>query len=154
MARFIYTFLILLGAWLVFTFSTVKNEIIVGIFASAAVAHLSKKFSFEIQKGLSAAHIRLISFFRFTASFILAEIESHASVAKAVITGKINPSILRLEAGTKSAAGKTVLSSAITLTPGTLAVEVNDSLYIHYLDADGGQGTEKKFATFAEKMFG
>lgn len=154
MARFAFTFAILLIAWLAFTFSAAKNELIIGVLASLAVAHISKKFAFGRRPGLEAAHVRFLGALKFAAYFIYAEIQSHLSVAKAVISGRVRPAILVLGTGAKSSAGKTLLSSAITLTPGTLSVDVGDDLYIHYLDSTGGQGTEKKFSRFSEKIFG
>lgn len=154
MARFAFTFTVMFLAWLAFTFSTTKNEIIIGVLASLLVAHISKKFAFEHELGLDAAHIRILHALNFAAYFLYAEIQSHASVAKAVVFGRIHPAILALGTNAKSPAGKTLLSSSITLTPGTLSVDVGDELYIHYLDSTSGQGTEKRFSEFSEKIFG
>lgn len=152
---FARTFLIMFAAWLAFTFTFARNELIIGALAASAVAAITRKFAFERQLGLEAAHVRLLSALKFAGYFIYAEVLSHISVAKAVLSGKISPAILRLDVKPKTATGNTFLSSAITLTPGTLSVDVgNNALYIHYLDSGGGQNVEKNFGVFAGKIFG
>ena len=53
-----------------------------------------------------------------------------------VITGRFKPAIVKAETGLKSEPGATVLANSITLTPGTLTVDIdseNHDLYIHCL---------------------
>jgi multicomponent Na+:H+ antiporter subunit E len=53
-----------------------------------------------------------------------------------VITGKFKPAIVKVDTGLKSETGTVVLANSITLTPGTLTVQMdpeNHGLYIHNL---------------------
>ena len=53
-----------------------------------------------------------------------------------VITGRINPRIIRIRTRLKSDLAQTILANAITLTPGTLTIDTNeDYLYIHWLES-------------------
>ena len=46
----------------------------------------------------------------------------------------INPAIIRLKHNLKNPVARTVLANIISLTPGTLTVEINqDDIYIHFL---------------------
>lgn len=67
-------------------------------------------------------------------------IESNLQVAKHAVFLDINPSIVRIETDLKSDTGTTILANSITLTPGTLTVDVKKKLdktylYVHWLDA-------------------
>ncbi|GAH06184.1 unnamed protein product, partial [marine sediment metagenome] len=54
-----------------------------------------------------------------------------------VITGKINPGIVKISPGLKTDLGITLLADSITLTPGTLSVDIdekNNDLYVHWIN--------------------
>ena len=64
-------------------------------------------------------------------NMVLANID----VAKRVITKDISPGIVRIEPGLKSDRAKTLLANSITLTPGTLTVDIiDDKFYIHWIN--------------------
>ena len=56
--------------------------------------------------------------------------------ANRVITGKINPGIVRISPKLKTDLGVTLLANSITLTPGTLTVDIDEKtndLYVHWI---------------------
>jgi len=62
---------------------------------------------------------------------------ANLDVAWRVITGRIRPGIVRFDPGLRTELGRTVLANSITLTPGTLTVEVNDNtgvFYVHWIN--------------------
>ena len=63
--------------------------------------------------------------------------KANIDVAYRVITGKINPGIVKISPNLKSDAAITLLANSITLTPGTLSVDIdenNNDLYIHWIN--------------------
>jgi multicomponent Na+:H+ antiporter subunit E len=69
--------------------------------------------------------------------FLLAMAKANLDVAYRVITGRINPGIVRFNPGLKTDAGRTMLANSITLTPGTLTLEVDDEtgdFYVHWIN--------------------
>lgn len=77
---------------------------------------------------------------RFTVYFVRILVIANWQVAKLVLTPSmpIRPRILRYPVAELTPAQTTTLASAITLTPGTLAVELSPDdewLYIHCIDA-------------------
>ncbi|MBS3816242.1 MAG: Na+/H+ antiporter subunit E [Candidatus Thermoplasmatota archaeon] len=67
-------------------------------------------------------------------------VESNIQVAKHVLLLDINPSIVKIETDLRSDTGITLLSNSITLTPGTLTIDVDKKLdktnvYVHWIDA-------------------
>jgi multicomponent Na+:H+ antiporter subunit E len=61
--------------------------------------------------------------------------KANLDVAYRVITGKIRPGIVRISPGLKTSIGMTMLANSITLTPGTLTVDVDaqKNLYVHWI---------------------
>ncbi|MCU0798767.1 MAG: Na+/H+ antiporter subunit E [Candidatus Thermoplasmatota archaeon] len=63
--------------------------------------------------------------------------KANLDVAYRVITGRIRPGIVRIKPGLKTELGRTILANSITLTPGTLTVDLDDKkdeLVIHWIN--------------------
>ena len=71
--------------------------------------------------------------------FFFALTKANLDVAYRVITGKINPGIVKISPELKTDLGITMLANSITLTPGTLSVDIDgntNDLYIHWINVD------------------
>ena len=69
--------------------------------------------------------------------FFVGMAKANFDVAYRVITGKINPGIVKISPGLKTDLGITMLANSITLTPGTLTVDIDENkndLYIHWIN--------------------
>lgn len=69
--------------------------------------------------------------------FFIAMAKANIDVATRVFTGKINPGIVKIKTGLKRDLSLTFLANSITLTPGTLSVDVDEAendLYVHWID--------------------
>lgn len=96
--------------------------------------------------------------------FLFIEIvKSNLDVAMRVIKPviPINPGIVTVKTKLKSPMGRLILTNSITLTPGTLTVDmIDDTLYIHWIDVtdmDEKAATEKivsNFEKYLEVIFG
>ncbi len=78
--------------------------------------------------------------------FLVALIKANLDVAYRVITGKINPGIVKISPGLHTDLGITMLANSITLTPGTLSVDIDEEtndLYVHWINVDP-KALEKK----------
>ena len=63
--------------------------------------------------------------------------KANIDVAYRVITGKINPGIVKITPKLTTDLGITLLANSITLTPGTLTVDIDENsndLYIHWIN--------------------
>ncbi|MDD4362754.1 MAG: Na+/H+ antiporter subunit E [Atribacterota bacterium] len=115
-----------------------QNEIIFATIISFIVAAISSRVLF--QKG----HYRLLNPLKWGifliylfGPFLVALIKANIDVAYRVITGKINPGIVKISPNLKTDAGITMLSNSITITPGTLTVDIDEKsndLYIHWIN--------------------
>ena len=71
--------------------------------------------------------------------FFVALAKANIDVVYRVITGKINPGIVRISPGLHTDLGITLLANSITLTPGTLSVDIDEAtndLYVHWINVD------------------
>jgi multicomponent Na+:H+ antiporter subunit E len=62
-----------------------------------------------------------------------------------VITGKINPGIVKFNPRLKTDMGRMMLANSITLTPGTLTVDIDEEgmFYIHAINLESLTPTEQ-----------
>lgn len=145
MIDFIVTFLLSMVAYL---FLTAGNgeiaglwsifEVIAGIILSVIVAFIARKVLFPKRSYRILNPLRWVIFFvYFIGPFFWAMAKANIDVAYRVITGRINPGIVKISPGLKTDLGITLLADSITLTPGTLSVDIdekNNDLYVHWIN--------------------
>jgi multicomponent Na+:H+ antiporter subunit E len=71
--------------------------------------------------------------------FFFAMARANLDVVYRVITGRIKPGIVRIAPNMPNDVSATLLANSITLTPGTLTVEIDEKtndLYIHWINVD------------------
>ncbi len=164
-ARLPATFVCLWAMWIVLTTSLGLQELIVGAVVSAFVAVLSYKLLFY--RGIAEKlHPRRLAYaIAYVPAYIWAEIKAHAVVMYLILHPKmpIKPGIVRVPTKLKTDFGITGLANAITMTPGTLSVEVNEeepSLYVHWIDVESTEPEKtsaeiaKPFERFLRGIFG
>jgi len=126
-------FILLFLVWIGLTNSLNIQELIVGAMVSFIIAKFftpNREFNL---KDLAVKYIRFIPI------FLKNLIESNIAVAKIVLNPKlpINTGIVKLKTDLTNEHDKLILANAITLTPGTITVELRDSeLFIHVLNLD------------------
>ena len=136
MSKFLFTFIIFFLVWLGFTTSLDPQELVTGAVLSFIIAIFSyKTFTDYGLKYFSPKKIFYIV--KFLIVFLIALVKANWDVAKRVISPKlpINPGIVTYKTKLTSDTAKVFLANAITLTPGTLTVDIiDDNLYIHWID--------------------
>lgn len=114
-----------------------REELIIGVvFAVIAGALLKNRFVGKDLRMLNPR--RLFTFLAYLFPFFLAMARANIDVAYRVITGRINPAIVRINPNLKRDMSVTLLANSITLTPGTLSVDVDqktNELYVHWINA-------------------
>ncbi|MCF8008595.1 MAG: Na+/H+ antiporter subunit E [Halanaerobiales bacterium] len=134
--KFLSTFLIYLVFWTAYTSSLKQEELLIGIIISFFLSLFTYK-SFSQQKSDNNILKRLLSFIAYIPIFITEMVKANIDVAQRVINPKlpINPGIVKIPTKLKSEYAKLFLANSITLTPGTLTLDVKDqNLYIHWID--------------------
>ena len=116
------------------------GEIIFGILFSAFSAVLMKKLFSIAGKKPSLVLLNpkrwLLLFIYAIGPFFWSLTKANFDVAYRIITGKIKPGIVKIHPGLKTDLGITLLANSITLTPGTLTVDVDkeNNLYVHLIN--------------------
>ena len=86
--------------------------------------------------------------------FFLEMMKANLDVAYRVLTMKIRPGIIRVKSGMKTDLGVFMLANSITLTPGTITVDIEEEtndLFIHNINL--AEGDEKKEFFTGEELF-
>lgn len=76
--------------------------------------------------------------------FLYAMAKANLDVAWRVLTGRINPGIVRFNPGLNTDFGRTFLANSITLTPGTLTMDVDDAsgdFFVHWINVTDASPT-------------
>ena len=129
----IVKFILLFLVWIGLTNSLDIQELMVG----AVVAFVVAKFFTKDEK-MDFKRL-LITYIKFTPIFLKKLIESNIEVAKIVLSPKlsINTGVVKFKTKLTSDHDKLLLANAITLTPGTITLELeDDTLYVHLLNIE------------------
>lgn len=136
--RFIAPFLVLLFFWLLLNGSFNFDTLAVGIVAALLITFLFGRglaFFAEFRLGPRA----LVATFQYFFYFIGELVKSNIKLAGVVLSPglPINPGIVKVRTKLKSRMGRLLLANSITLTPGTLTVELEGEwLYVHWVTAE------------------
>ncbi len=145
MIPFVATFFLSFFAYLFLTASQGEvlrlwshYEIFAGVIIALIVAAFASKVLFQKKSYRLLNPSKWVLFLcYFFGPFLHALIKANIDVAYRVITNKINPGIVKISPQLKSDAAITMLANSITLTPGTLSVDIDEDsndLYIHWIN--------------------
>lgn len=119
---------------------------LIGIVIAALLSLFTYK-SFSQIKSDNNIFKRIISFITYIPIFIIEMVKANIDVARRVINPNlpINPGIVKINTNLKSDYAKLFLANSITLTPGTLTLDVkNENLYIHWIDVASTNKNKQK----------
>ncbi|MBN2102155.1 MAG: Na+/H+ antiporter subunit E [Candidatus Aenigmarchaeota archaeon] len=121
--------------WIFYMMLTGFNpeEIVIGgVLALIISFSVHYSFTHGERTGYVKAFLGLIAFVPY---YIFEEIKANLKVIYMIITGRINPGFVEVSNHHKNEWGTATLSNAITMTPGTLTVDVLEGrLLIHCLN--------------------
>jgi multicomponent Na+:H+ antiporter subunit E len=133
--RYITLFILSLIFWLLLTFEFTVANIIVGVVSSIICAlFFGRVFITNIYKLLQPR--RYFWFIVYLFIFIWECIKANFDVAYRVLhpAMPIRPGIVKVKTTLKSDLAKMLLANSITMTPGTISVDIiDDNLYIHWI---------------------
>jgi multicomponent Na+:H+ antiporter subunit E len=122
------------------------EEILLGIILSLITGFISRTIFVKNDMRMinPVRWIMLIAYL--IGPFFISLAKANFDVAYRVITGKIKPGIVKIKPDLKQDLSITMLANSITLTPGTLSVDIDEEtneLYIHWINVDE-QALKKK----------
>lgn len=149
-AGVVSTFVVCYVFWILLTWSLDKQELLAGGIVSLAVALFSSRFFIHEKSAWFFNPVKLINGIVFWLFIFPVElIKANVDVAKRCFTGckNVNPGIVKIPVDLKSLYGQAALANAITLTPGTITMEITEEegqtyYYVHWIDAKLPGGKE------------
>lgn len=133
------------------------EELLMGTVFSLLVGLVAKRVFSKLGVEWTVKALNPLRWINFIVYFIgplfFAMAKANLDVAYRVITGKIKPGIVKIDPKLKSNIPITILANSITLTPGTLTVEVNEKneLFVHWINVKNKHPTTKQVCgSFAE----
>lgn len=146
-------FLLYFLLWVIFNGSFTLEIAVFGVIIAAAVFAFTCKFadySIEKEKLLFKNLFRIL---RYVAVLVIEIVKANFAVVHLILTQEeeIEPALVTFRADLKTAAGRSALANAITLTPGTITVLLEDNVYtVHCLDESLSEGI--KDSVFVKKI--
>ncbi len=148
--------------WLLLNASLANDVLMVGAVAAAVITFLFRNglgFFSELRLNPRALLTTVLYFF----FFIKELVKANLNLASVVLAPSLplNPGIVKVRTRLKSRMGRLMLANSITLTPGTLTVEMlGEWLYIHWVTVDSADIDEATaaivsgFEDYLEVMYG
>ena len=125
--------------WVLVTASLRSDELLMGGLVAVIIALLVHKVSgvfVGIRLTPKAVVFAVVYFLIFLRELVKANLDVAVRVLKPSLP--IRPGIVEVKTGMQSQLGKLFLANSITLTPGTLTLDVQgDRMFIHWIDVKG-----------------
>ena len=140
------TFILCFLFWMLLTWSVAPRELILGVVIAAIVSAFTSKVLIHNQAFYLYNPVRLVTLiFYLVIIFMWEVIKANLSMVSIVLSPNLKDykaGIIRVPAGEKPAStyGMALLSNCITLTPGTITLDVAEDedgknyYYIHWID--------------------
>ena len=133
-----------------------SQELLVAVVVAVVVGFVARQYFASARRRAASNPLRWLQGFAYVLGpFFLEMAKANLDVAYRVITGRIRPGIVRVKAGMKTDMGALFLANSITLTPGTLTVNIDDEtndLFIHMINVPAG--FEARESIEAKEIFG
>jgi multicomponent Na+:H+ antiporter subunit E len=141
MLNWIFTAVLLMALWFIMSEKTEPKFLIIGAVSSIAIATLSLRL--QIMPGTKSGepyYIGGVNPVRFIAYFFwlivqIAKSAFYVSIVSTISMNELNPAVVWFRADYDNPAARATLANSITLTPGTITIEINnDGIYsVHCL---------------------
>ena len=121
LSSFIATFCVCFVFWLLITWTVAVQELVAGVIVSAVVSLFSSRFFIHAKAFYLLHPCRLINLL----------IKSNCKLAVCALSPrmKINPGFVRIPTRLRGEYAQTMLANSITLTPGTITVDIEQDKY-------------------------
>lgn len=158
MKRYIY-YSIPLGIMWCFVHGTIniENFLLGSVLGIIVIRPFRELYHFEEELSFKRAIGKIPNQIHYFMVLIVEIIKASIMVAKIVLSPKmdIKPGIIAVPLRTKTSGGITAIANTITLTPGTLTIDVADDrsvLYVHSIDASYPESIRKSIRDDLEKF--
>jgi multicomponent Na+:H+ antiporter subunit E len=149
----------LLLLWVLLTDSLAPAELIAGLIVALVAAVATPRV--ELFRAFRLSPSAPVALVRYLINFLRALLRANFDMARRVLMPSLplNPEVVEVQTALESTLGKLLLANSITLTPGTLTIDVlEDRLLVHWIDCTPGidlhQATRSIAADFEHDIRG
>ncbi len=160
----ISTFIVSYAFWILLSWSFSTQELAVGAVVSLAVALFSARFFIHEKAFWLFNPLRFFTaIFYWLGVFMVELVKANVDVAKRCFGGckNVNPGIVKVPVNLRSDYAQAALANSITLTPGTITLDISEEegqtyYYIHWIDVTmpGGEEAGEAIKGTLEKWVG
>jgi multicomponent Na+:H+ antiporter subunit E len=159
---FFWLWALLTLVWIAISSSLALESVITGALIAAALAYMFAR-KFAIWRGIRFSPTRLYHFIIYTGVFVVELVRANINMMRYVYAPRLSvePGVVKVKTNLKSPIGRLALANSISLTPGSLVLDIGkDELLVHCLDMraiDPKKVTETvsgPFEAHLEKAFG
>jgi len=155
--RYIYTFLIMFGFWVVLSGKFDPFHLTLGVLSSGLVALMST----DILMRDTRKNDRLILTYRFICyipwllyQILLSTLHVTFLALHPKMIDRIDPTIVSFKTKLKTSIGQVALANSITLTPGTITIRIEDGVfYVHAVSRKAAAGLPGKMEERLARVF-
>lgn len=146
----IATFILCMAFWVLITWNFSSQELLAGAVVSFAAALFSARFMIHGKAFWLLNPAKLFGLIYYVLIVFPVElVKANVDMAKRCFGGckNINPGIVKVPVDLQSEYGQAMLANSITLTPGTITMEVTEEdgqtyYYVHWIDVSAPSGKE------------
>jgi len=134
--QFLNLWLTLMLIWLIANGTLAVDTVITGVVVSAVIALAFASFA-RVYSVVRWSPKIIFYYLMYLSVFFIELFKANLNVMRLVFSPRINirPGIVEIKTSLKSPMGRLALANSITLTPGTLVVDIiGDSLFIHWIN--------------------
>lgn len=140
LAHYLFSFAVLMLLWVLLAGSLRRDELIAGALVALLVTLIAGP-RLAILSGVRLTPMAPVHLVIYLAGFFVALIRSNLDVARRVLSPSlpIRPAVVEVETQLTSPLGLMLLANSITLTPGTLSIDISgDRILVHWIDCPPG----------------
>ncbi len=142
--KYVATFLVLFLVYVMLAGFVVQELILGAVISLILTVIIAKYVDYKIDYMFPVKLLKFVFVYMFV--FIWQLILANFDVARRVLSPKIplKPGIVKVKTDLQGDFGKLTLANSITLTPGTLSIDVDgENLYVHTVEVKGETPEEK-----------
>lgn len=160
--QFLNLWLTLFIIWMIANATLAYDTVIAGVIISAVIALAFSTFA-RVYSVIRWSPQVLYYYLKYLVVFFIELVKANVNVMRLVFSPRINitPGIVEIKTGLKSPIGRLALANTITLTPGTLVVDIkDDSLFVHCINIGSTDQTKAtaeisgRFENLLKKIYG
>lgn len=145
---FMIPFLLLMGFWLILSPNITQQSIFIGLIVSFLVVIYSRDILFDSTEMPLYQMNHLMNMIHFVGILLIEIVKANIDVAKVVLNPAmpIQPQFIRVPMMLKNDINKVIYGNSVTLTPGTLTVDVTEEAFvIHALTDEAAAAMNNSF---------